>query len=335
MTHGLTIALAGDVMLGRHVDEVLAVQDAAYAWGDLLPVLRNADLFLVNLECALTAATEEWRDGGRKVFSFRADPARGIATLTAGGVDYASLANNHAGDFDAVGLIDTVTVLDRAGIAHAGAGVDLAAARAPARLSLDGYRVAVVAFADHPPVWAATATTPGINYLPVSTTPEAIAVVERSLAAARAEADLVIFSIHWGPNMRARPTPAFRAFARRVVDAGADVFWGHSAHLVQGVEVWHGHPILYDSGDFVDDYATDPALRNDLSGLFLLRIAPPAIARIELLPAQIGDCRVNRARGRERDWFAQRFGALCAELGTRVVDDGDVLVVPVAEPTTP
>ena len=83
--------------------------------------------------------------------------------------------------------------------------------------------------------------------------------------------------------MRSRPTSEFRVFARRVIEAGADVFWGHSAHIVQGVEVWRGKPILYDTGDFVDDYAVDPNLRNDLSGLFL-RVRPPGFQRIDIVP---------------------------------------------------
>jgi poly-gamma-glutamate synthesis protein (capsule biosynthesis protein) len=235
-----------------------------------------------------------------------------------------------------VGLLETVAALDRAGIAHAGAGADLAAARAPAIVEAAGFRVAVVAFADHPAAWAATPTAPGINYLPISTAPPATAVVAESVAAARAAADLVVVSLHWGPNMRARPTPDFRAFARRAIEAGADVFFGHSAHVVQGVELWRGRPILYDAGDFVDDYAVDPELRNDRSALFLLRVTPTAVERLELLPVRIDHCQVNRARGPDRDWFARRVVALSAEFGTEILDDGERLRVrlPVHEGST-
>jgi poly-gamma-glutamate capsule biosynthesis protein CapA/YwtB (metallophosphatase superfamily) len=115
-----------------------------------------------------------------------------------------------------------------------------------------------------------------------------------------------------------------------VIAAGADVFWGHSAHIVQGIEVWHGKPILYDTGDFVDDYAIDPELRNDLSGLFLLRARPPAIAWIDVVPVAISHCQVNRAQGAERDWFVERFTALCLEQGTKVLTADEALTVPVA-----
>jgi poly-gamma-glutamate capsule biosynthesis protein CapA/YwtB (metallophosphatase superfamily) len=324
----LTLALVGDVMLGRVVNRMIAAHGVAYPWGDVLPAVRGADRFLINLECALTDHTERWRDGGHKPFYFRANP-RVVETLRIAGVDFASLANNHAADFGMIGLLDTVRHLDEVGIAHAGAGGDLVAARETAFLTAAPWRIAVVAFADHPAVWAAGPTSPGINVTAVSLASDHFGAIAHALAIARRQADLVIFSIHWGPNMRARPTPVFRDFARRVIEAGADIFWGHSAHVVQGIEIWHGKPILYDTGDFVDDYAVDPELRNDLSGLFLIRARPPAIARIDIVPVAIGRCQVNRARGAERDWFRERFTSLCAELGTEVQATGEALTVSV------
>ena len=328
MDPSLTLALVGDVMLGRVVNRMIAEHGSAYPWGDILPAVRGADGFLINLECALTDHTERWSDGGHKPFYFRANP-RVVETLQVAGVDFASLANNHAADFGMTGMLDTIRHLDEAGIAHAGAGADLAAAWMPAFLTVDNLRVGVVAFADHPAAWAAGPTAPGINFTPVSLVSDHFGAIAHALAIARRQADLVICSMHWGPNMRVQPTPAFRAFARRVIEAGADVFWGHSAHVVQGVEIWHGKPILYDTGDFVDDYAVDPELRNDLPGLFLLRVQPPAVARIDIIPVAISRCQVNRARGAERDWFVERFTALCAERGTAVLVTDEALTVPV------
>jgi len=322
------LALVGDVMLGRVVNRMIAEHGSAYPWGDVLPTVGGADRFLINLECALTDHTERWSDGGYKPFYFRANP-RVVETLQVAGVDFAALANNHAADFGMTGLLDTVRHLDEAGIAHAGAGGDILAAREPTFLTAAESCIGVVAFADHPAAWAAGRSAPGINYTPVSLASDHFGAIAQALTIARQQADLVIFSIHWGPNMRARPTSAFRAFAHRVIEAGADIFWGHSAHVVQGVEVWHGKPILYDTGDFVDDYAVDPELRNDLSGLFLLRARPPAIAGIDVIPVAISRCQVNRARGTERDWFVERFTALCAERGTAVLATDEALTVPV------
>jgi poly-gamma-glutamate synthesis protein (capsule biosynthesis protein) len=334
MVRPLTLAFAGDVMLGRLVNESLAGGDYARPWGDLLPVLRGVDAFFVNLECALTARTAQWPDGGRKAFYFRADPAV-AATLVAGRVDFASVANNHIGDFGPDGLRDTLATLDRVGVAHAGAGEDRLSARAPALLTPAGLRIAVVAGADYPVEWAATATAPGINYIPISLAPEHFDEVKLMLAVAREQADLVVFSIHWGPNMRARPTPEFREFAHAVIDAGADIFWGHSAHVVQGME-WRGERlILYDTGDFIDDYAVDAHLRNDLSGLFLVRVAPPAVQSVELVPVRIDDFRVMQARGIDRDWFAHRYAARCADVGAQLsVETGPLRLAPAHHPAT-
>jgi poly-gamma-glutamate synthesis protein (capsule biosynthesis protein) len=316
VTASAKLALAGDVMLGRGVNRRISELGPRYPWGDVLSDIQQADLFLINLECALTSHRKRWRNG-TKAFYFRTHP-RAVKTLQSARVDFAALANNHAVDYEMTGLLDTVRHLDDTGIAHAGAGADQGAAVEPAFLRAGRWRIGVLAYADYPIEWAAGPTAPGINYTSVSVAADDIALIARALEAARPQADLVIFSIHWGPNMRERPTPEYRDFARHVIDAGADVFWGHSAHLVQGVELWHGKPILFDTGDFVDDYAVDPELRNDLSALFVLSVRPPIIDRIDLVPVAISDRQVNRALGKDREWFCQRFAALSAELGTDV-----------------
>jgi len=314
-TGSATIALAGDVMLGRGVAETIALQGFAHPWGNLLPRLWEPDLFLINLECALTSETQEWGDPSVKPFHFRADPSA-VRTLRLARVDCATIANNHIADFGTAGLLETVRTLDAAGIAHAGAGSRQTAAQAPARLLARQWRIAVVAFADQPPEWAAGPETAGLNYTPISTYPPQFAAIERALAEARTGADFVVFSAHWGPNMRSRPTALFRAFARRVVDAGADIFWGHSAHVPQGIEVRNRKLILYDTGDFVDDYAVDRALRNDLSALFLVRVGTSGVEQLDLLPVQIGGCQVNLAEGQDRAWTLNRIARLSEEMGT-------------------
>jgi len=312
----ITIAIAGDVMLGRHVNEVIHERGHAYIWGELLPTLHDADLFLVNLECALTHERRRWFNKSYKRFYFRADP-EAVEALRVGRVDFAALANNHIGDYGQTGLLETIAVLDRAGIAHAGAGENLSAAVAPARLTVFDTRVAVVAFADHPERWAAEPSSPGLAFAHISATDKFDPVAE-ALHNARRDADFVILSMHWGPNFSERPGRHFREFAHKALECEADVVWGHSAHIVQGVEVREGKVILYDTGDFIDDYAVEPNLRNDLSMLFVLRISPPFIERLELIPVRIRRCQVNPAQGTAREWIVERVRALSAELGTKL-----------------
>ena len=308
----ITLALTGDVMLGRGVNETLRSARPEEPWGDVLPLLDSADLRIINLECAITEHKRQW-SRTPKVFHFRADPLA-IEVLRAGGVDACSLANNHILDFEERGLLDTLAHLEGASIRYAGAGRDQEEAARPALLKKG---VALVAFTDNEPPFAAGPDKPGTNFLPVSTEPGVLRRVEEAIEAAReAGANTVVFSNHWGPNMVERPRDIFRRFARAVVDRGADVYYGHSAHVFQGVEIYRGKPILYDTGDFIDDYAVDPKLRNDRSFLFRVCVEGGDLRGLELFPVALPYARVELARGNEREAILERMVELSAEMDT-------------------
>ena len=318
-----TLALTGDVMLGRGVNETLRSTRPDEPWGDVLPLLRSADLRIINLECAITEHRRPW-SRTPKVFHFRADPLS-IDVLRAARVDACSLANNHTLDFEEHGLLDTLAHLEAAGIRYAGAGRNPAEAARPVLLE-EG--VALVAFTDNEQPFAAGPDKPGTNYLPVSLEPEVMRRVEEAVGTAReAGADTVVFSNHWGPNMVERPRGIFRRFARAVVDRGADVYYGHSAHVFQGVEIYRGKPILYDTGDFIDDYAVDSRLRNDRSFLFCISVESGDLERLELYPVSLPYARVELAKGDEREAILERMVSLSAEMGTAFDRREDQLVL--------
>ena len=323
----ITLVLAGDVMIGRGVDEALKGMRPGEPWGDTLPLLHSVDLRLVNLECAITTHDGPW-NRTPKTFHFRADPSRAVGTLRAARIDACSLANNHTLDFEERGLLDTLEYLDAAGIRHAGAGRDDREAASPALVPAGGEPVALVAFTDNEPPFAAGPDKPGTNYLPVSLEPEVLRRVEAAIAGAReAGAQTVVFSNHWGPNMVERPKERFRRFARAVVDRGADVYFGHSAHVFQGVEVYRGKPILYDTGDFVDDYAVDERLRNDRSFVFRVSVEGGEFRRLELFPVSLSYARTGLAAGEEREETLLRMQRLSAEMGTAFVRREGALVL--------
>lgn len=323
----LTLAFTGDVMLGRYVNEVLKQITPAELWNDVLPHLAQADLRIVNLECALTEHLRPW-SRTEKMFHFRADPAA-VRVLQAAGIDACVLANNHILDYEEQGLRDTLHVLDESGIRYAGAGVNAEEAARPALLEVQGAssRVALLSYTDNEPAFAADAVHPGTNYLEVSLHPKTLTRVANSIALARAQgADIVVFSNHWGPNFIERPPHEFRSFARRVIEMGADVYYGHSAHICQGVEIHQGKPILYDTGNFIDDYAVHPLLRNDRSCLFKVVFAQSRLTRVELLPVSLDVGYVALARGKEFEAICARMEMLCGEFGTRLVRGTDRLV---------
>jgi poly-gamma-glutamate capsule biosynthesis protein CapA/YwtB (metallophosphatase superfamily) len=318
----ITLALVGDVMLGRGVNETLRNVRPEEPWGDVLPLLGSADVRIINLECAITEHRRPWSHT-HKVFHFRADPVA-VEVLRAARVDACSLANNHTLDFEEQGLLDTLAHLETAGIRYVGAGRNLQEAAQP--VLLEGG-VALVAFTDNEPPFAARPDKPGTNYLPVSPVPEVLRRVEEAIEAARgAGANTIVFSNHWGPNMVERPKEIFRRFARAVVDRGADVYYGHSAHVFQGVEIYRGKPILYDTGDFIDDYAVDSNLRNDRSFLFCVSVEGVDLRRLELFPVALPYARVELARGTEQVAIFDRMVGLSAEMGTTFERREDRLV---------
>jgi poly-gamma-glutamate synthesis protein (capsule biosynthesis protein) len=322
----ITIALIGDVMLGRGVARAAERMLPYEHWGDTAPVLHAADLRICNLECAITGHQRPWTRSP-KVYHFRAD-RRAIDILKSARIDACMLANNHILDYEEQGLLDTLHALEAAGIRHAGAGRNASDAALPALLAAGDppVRVAVVAFTDNESIFGA-GKTPGTNYLEVSLGPAALARIEAAIAAARQAADLVIFSNHWGTNYRERPSPLFRDFARAVIERGADAYYGHSAHVFHGIELHRGKPILYDTGDFIDDYALHPSARNDWSFVFLLRFAGAQFAGLEMVPVQLRFAKAELARDPQRAAIMQRMRALSAELGTALVRGGDRLTL--------
>ena len=324
----LTLAFTGDVMLGRYVNEQLKHITPAEMWDDLLPHLAQADLRIVNLECALTSHSGQWART-EKLFHFRADPLA-VRVLQAAEIDVCVLANNHIMDYEEQGLLDTLRALSAAGIRHAGAGANAARAAAPAMFEVQGESpcsVALLSFTDNEPAFAADANHSGTNYLEVASDQATLSRVAGSIAQAREQgADLVVFSNHWGGNFVERPSPEFRDFARRVIELGADIFYGHSAHICQGIEIHEGKPILYDTGNFIDDYAVHPQLRNDHSCLFKVMFERGRLSRIELLPVSLDVGYVALAHGKEFEVIGARMEMLCAEFGTRLVRQDDRLV---------
>lgn len=315
----LKLALAGDTMLGRGVADRLRAEPHARLFApEVVEAAAGTDLFVLNLECCISTRGERWPDP-RKPFFFRAPPAA-IHALHALGVDGVSLANNHALDYGPVALLDTLDQLEACGIAHAGAGRDESAARSPAVLTArNGFRLAVVAVADSPPEFAAAPDRPGIAYADLGQElPQWLVDGIRD-----ADADAVLVTPHWGPNMTTEPLRRVRAAAAALVHAGATLVAGHSAHVFQGVE----GRVLYDLGDFLDDYATEPVLRNDLGLLFIVTLDERGPRRLEAVPLELDYCHTRLPTGDAAAWIRRRFRTACALMGTEVDEENGRLVV--------
>jgi poly-gamma-glutamate capsule biosynthesis protein CapA/YwtB (metallophosphatase superfamily) len=312
------VALAGDTMLGRGVARALrSSPPEALVDEEVAALTREADLFLLNLECCISERGEPWPDPD-KPFFFRAPPSA-VDLLLYLGVDCVTLANNHALDFGTVALLDTLDRLRSAGIAYVGAGRGEGEARAPALLQRGGLRLAVFGAADHPREYAAGPGSPGIAFAALSE--ELPAWLEDGIGAV--DADAVLVTPHWGPNMTPAPVPRVGEAAAALLGCGATLVAGHSAHVFHGV----AGRVLYDLGDFLDDYRVDPGLRNDLGLLFLVELAEHGPTRIEAVPLKLDYCHTRLASGADAAWIDQRFRQASAELGTEVAAESGRLVV--------
>lgn len=309
----LLIGFAGDVMLGRNVNEQIKKSGYSFAWGNLLPLLRSTDLNTINLECAITNHTKK----AIKTFNFKTNPEH-VEVLATARIDAVSLANNHVLDFGIPGLLDTLLLLSAAGISYAGAGKVEAEATKPVVLTRKNMRVALLAYTDNEPGWKSRGNTPGINYLEVGELEPVKAAIDK----VRSQCDLVIVSLHWGPNMRETPSQEFIDFAHAIIDSGADIIHGHSAHIFQGIEWYKGRLIMYDTGDFVDDYRVDVVYRNDRSFLFLCEAGRHVIHQLQLVPVVISNMQVNLATGNEYQWLLRRIVEISEPFGTVVREHG-------------
>jgi len=301
----ITIGLMGDVMIGRLVNEFLDNAPAQAIWGDLLDELHATDLNVINLEAALTTSTEMFP----KVFNFKASPEK-VRSLLEGRIDVVNLANNHILDYATQGMLETFTTLENAHILHVGAGKSLKEARKPVIMTRQGITIGVLGATDNEPEWAATEQRAGIRYLKVGDLETALSDI-RPL---RKKVDILIFSYHWGPNMRQMPTEQFVQFAHQLIDHGVDIFHGHSAHIFQGIEEYKHGVILYDTGDFIDDYVVDPWLRNDQSFLFLIEANQAGYQKLRMIPTEIHDFCAQRARGRQAKEIQTRMEDLSIQI---------------------
>ena len=302
----MRLALAGDTMLGREVARELERRPPQSLVEPALAELTSgADLFVLNLECCIS----ERGAPVPKVFNFRAPPTA-VEALLHLGVDCVTLANNHALDYGTEALLDTFEHLRAAGIAWAGAGENVKEARTPAVVK----GLPIVAFCDHAPDFAAGPDRPGIAYADLRPgVPDWL----------RERAQGALVCVHWGPNMTASPLPYVRAAARELRESRAKLVAGTSAHVFQGVE---GN-VLYDLGDFLDDYAVHPQLRNDLGLLFLVELDPDGLRGIEVVPLKLEFAYTRLARGEESAWIRHRFRDACAAFGSEVLEADGRLVI--------
>ena len=256
----LTLALAGDVMLGRSVAEAHTEGGWEEVLATLAPYVAEADLAFANLESPLTDAPLS--SAG---YDLRA-PADAVMALKAAGFDLVSLANNHALDAGVAGLDDSLRALQAAGIDAIGPGEELWPMR------IGGIGVTWIAFDD-------------------IRRPIDVQQARQRVASARGRGNVLIVSIHWGVEFQASPSARQRLLAEEFAAAGADLIVGHHGHVLQPVAwIWgegRGRPtlVVYGLGNALFDQGAPPQARQGVT--LLVDIGAAGVCGVQAVPHEI------------------------------------------------
>jgi poly-gamma-glutamate synthesis protein (capsule biosynthesis protein) len=284
---------------------------------------------VLNLETSVTRSGDVAPGKG---IHYRMSPDN-LGSLTVVRPDVCVLANNHVGDYGLLGLEETLGRLAALDLRVAGAGIDLAAAEAPAVVPVDGAAPVAVLGCCHassgvPSGWAAAPGRPGVALLP-DLSDASTARLADSVAREKAHGRIVVVSVHWGSNWGYDVPAAHVRFAHRLVEAGADVVHGHSSHHPRPIEVHRDRLVLYGCGDFVNDYEGITGFeqyRGDLRLLHRVRLAPDGSFRgLELVPFRSRQLRLERATPRDVDWLAEHLDRESRRFGVRLERAGDLI----------
>ena len=243
-----SLIFVGDIMVAETPGELISRGEDPFQ--PFAALLSSHDVRIGNLECvvATTGTAEE------KPYTFRADP-RTLPVLKRH-FDAVSLANTHSGEFGKAAFAEQLALMDKAGLPYFGGGRDATAAHAPWIVERNGVRIALLGYVEFKPrSFEADASRPGVAW-----SGEDDDVIEDIIAARRVHrADIVIPFMHWGWEDEPDPSPRLRAFARRMIDAGADMVVGGHPHVTQGAEYYRGKPIIYSLGNFLFNGFDTPA----------------------------------------------------------------------------
>ena len=336
------VFLCGDVMTGRGIDQIFPNQGDPqlheffirnakryvelgeevngviskpvgfdYIWGDALGELKKAkpDVRMINLETSVTTSNDYWVNKG---IHYRMHP-KNAACLATAKIDCCVLANNHVLDWGYAGLAETLTVLKNVNIQTVGAGLTLQRAQSPVILNvpLKGRIIVFscgMASSGIPEEWAAQTGKAGINFitgLSHRTVDQFAAYVHQ----VKRPGDVVVISIHWGGNWGYDIPQEHIDFAHMLIDsAHVDLLHGHSSHHPIGLEIYKGKLILYGCGDFLNDYEGISGYehyRSDLSLMYFVNIETVSgkLVKLEMVPMQIKQFRLNRAQEDEAEWL--------------------------------
>ncbi len=311
----VSLTVVGDIMLSRGVGTYIKRFGVDYPISLVASRTSSSDITFANLESPIGVTG---RPLPGKLIWFRAEP-QAVECLARAGIDAVTLANNHTLDFDSENLLETIGILDSKGIAHTGAGRNLAEARKPAVIERNGVRLAFLGYNEfanpslfwntrYPRTLMATPSEPG-------TAPIDMGMIREDIAAAHKVADVVAVSYHWGQEYTNFPLPYFgrdlKEIARQTIDLGADMVLGFHPHAIQGVEIYNGKPIAYSLGNFVMDQKRPITCE---SMIIRFDVSRDGVEFMEITPAIIEEGRPRPLEGEEARPLMSKIRSISSRL---------------------
>jgi gamma-polyglutamate biosynthesis protein CapA len=283
----VTLVFGGDVAFGRVRGSARRSIGGERPLAHVAPLFGGAHFAFVNLESPLCEPPPRAAPPGGPVLL--AGPLWAATHLAEVGVDVVSLANNHAMDCGAEGLRGTLQALAAAGVSAVGAVAGSGDPFAPVFLTRGGVKVAWFAATDRRNLGVRTADLRA--HVAVATLPALGRSLPPRVAAVRAlgAVDLIVVSLHWGAELAPGPSPAARALAHALVDAGADVVVGHHPHVMQPSERRGGGVIFYSLGNLLFDMRAPATRAGALARVRFVR----AVGRMDLVSVELLETRAD------------------------------------------
>jgi len=295
----ITLTFAGDILFDSHYAIMASLLQRSGGTPEIenafseniLEKMRGADIFMVNNEFPYSNRGTPLEN---KKYTFRADPSY-ASLLSDMGVDIVSLANNHMYDHGEIALLDTLDTLTALDMPHIGAGRSLAEASAPFYFTNGQVKIGIVTATQierlgNPDTKGATDTSAGVfrcmnseNLLNV-------------IGTMQNECDFIIAYLHWGTESTEAADEWQKKLAVEVIEAGADLIIGDHPHVLQGISVYEGVPIVYSLGNFLfNSGAQDTCL--------VTASVDPVTAELislQFIPARQESCRTKMLTGEEK-----------------------------------
>jgi len=287
------ICIAGDWAPIRTFEKVMETSPES-VYGNLLPILKSADLSIVNLEAPLS-------DRGDAVFKSGAvfkGRQQHIKALTAVPFHVVTLANNHVFDYGVDAFEDTVDVLNQHHIQWTGAGMSLEEACTPLLIDVNDLKIAIVNFSEGEDLTSA-GEKPGVMGWNLSK-------IEETIKSLKSKVDFIIVISHCGIEYIPFPPPYVARAFEQMARAGADIVIGHHPHVPQGIQFYNNIPICYSLGNFVFYQQTDLYYRK-LGYLVNLELNKDSLVSFELVPYKINDPGLSLLKKSKLHTFREKF----------------------------